>query len=1457
MKTRDEARPASNISRRSFLRLTVGSITLLPTVASVFALPAEAALAEEDDLRAQLVGGTVVYIVNPREVGLVVRDVSVEDGSEDHIAGAFVRITSRANGAVLEGTTDDEGNVRFDITELAEDEGKQLTLPRYGFYGTVEVSAPGYREFRATLIRIDGGTTMAIPTQPREAGIPYPMSTSFDEWDVLYTGGDDATFVSSTGNDGTHDIALSLRDCPGGAGVTAALFCDGARVAEASGTADAAGAAELSFSDTFLKSDSSVALPTGEDHEYTVQYRVGSTTYEVPIKLDVCEAAPDAQTPQLQKDLMLTPFVSDVFKLGFSFPKGWPLIGGDKVRLWEPQFPIWGSFDPFGFIRLRLTSPEFGYAKVYGKPDKSGWQRVPRNSVKKQFQDAWNGMVEQSMDTFDSMTRLNDEGKRDTFRQTKFSSKFTLMVQLEALAMATWDWGGGESRGRAQLGIRAGANYSLTETFWAGPIPVIVRFGIGLNVAAAGMIGFVGEHVWNPLSWRWDYSSVGFDLSICFPPTLSVGVGIAGVASISARGAVSLTFNVHVGPIPEGEGSEGKENPRVRFGYVVGLHVDAEVLFFTYTHKITGADEPDYYDSWAPPKKVEASAEDPTLLLVPEALVAEGEEEGLPLNKLEDGPTDSVNQGKIITESSLEALAEFAIATDGLKAAAVEEMKPYVLVTADDPDTPVAQLFMLEREAETLAAQAEPAPTLLLKPAGGQGVTPGLLGAGEQITRLETQESVLTPVGDHDYVEIPSQAPGVLRLGLEQGFRPTTDIRLAENILASSRMRPFTVGDSDYIARIGVVLVAGNARTRVICEKVGGGDRRVIDFASGYRGDDCFDYDFDIAATTVGGKEVVNLVVISGTRPAGDKTSLVQAANETFFSFVSCSDWFGTRSFAGVTVIGTAVDPFGSDSKFPFRNYSCPRLVQVKGSKDGVEYGQATVAVLVRASRFEDDIMGTDPDLTKAAASFVFFADGDQALDVTSMNQMRRLATEVVDPSIMDIALSGRADGHQLLELKGAESTHYVLLETDPCRYVVGGRAIPWLEGTQLIDLGEYAGRVSRLIPMESGSYFLTCVDGMLKRADIVAGEGTPALTFTDFGGAELNMNDFGVLEGGDVLYWAASRENGGYIYEDDGPRLRDEDGGLNLIMGARVSGGKLSKAFTLCEVGHEISRIRHYGNSNDHMSFISSRTVDLETGKGEQWFTSVPWVRCANLLEAQPFDTLLARGDHLPFYVAIRNDGNCYLSGVELTVAETDGAVIGTMRLDFGEDNMVASEWNPLNEDGTLQDVEDDWTLPPGVTARYLASYVAIPEDWEGAKEIEIRVTAAYGATVLTAEGLVAQAETASIEYLPDQSVTMFLRPPTGLLMSDGSSKAELTRADIRIVDSSKPTPAPVVPGGAKDGGSKGDTNKGTAGKTTTLPKTGDATDTLAKAAALGAVGGLAAFAASAALRSREEDPS
>lgn len=68
-------------------------------------------------------------------------------------------------------------------------------------------------------------------------------------------------------------------------------------------------------------------------------------------------APQDAQDQQVKKDLTLSPFSDEGMFLGITVPEGFPIIGGDKFKLWEPNWPVTVAFDPFGFLRVKGSTP--------------------------------------------------------------------------------------------------------------------------------------------------------------------------------------------------------------------------------------------------------------------------------------------------------------------------------------------------------------------------------------------------------------------------------------------------------------------------------------------------------------------------------------------------------------------------------------------------------------------------------------------------------------------------------------------------------------------------------------------------------------------------------------------------------------------------------------------------------------------------------------------------------------------------------------------------------------------------------------------------------------------------------------------------------------------------------------------------------------------------------------------
>ncbi len=1435
------------VSRRDFMKISIGAITLLPTVSSALLLPNQQALAAEQPAGAKLVTGPEIYVVSSKELALTVADVSLPAHSPNLIPGARVRIISRYNGMVLEGTTDEHGGVYFDISNLAEGDGKAKKPAVYAFNATIEVEAEGYRTFKTGLYRVTGGVAMSVPTQPREKDMPYPLSVSFDEWDILYTVDDGAEFVCCTGNDITHTLVLELDNCDRNASVRAGLYANGIEFAGASGRSDGAGRAHLEFKSFFLLAGSNTALPTGGDHPFTMRYTMAGTTYELPITLQVDDAPPEGQTQQVKSDLALTPFGDDGMFLGITVPKGFPIMGGQKLKLWQPEWPVNLAFDPFGFIRIKVSTPDWGYVRDNGKPDPNGWKFHPRKTAKAQYDEAIKLAGDAIADSFGAFA--NGDG---AVRQIGFTQSITFSVAFELIAAGIWSFDDKDSRGRATLQLRAGANYSLTETFWLGPFPVAIRFGIGVCTKFAGEAGFISPSVWSFSKYRWDYGSTGLDLQISVPITLAIGVGVPGIASAMVQGFFSLTFFLHEGPLPKG--FEKLPKCHLRLAGVCVITVDLEMLFFTQSISVWNSDWPDWYNNWK------------------DGDLKPGNFSAMP--DLGSSLKTTFDNAKIISSQSFAQVAEYI--TDGISGMQAQEEKLtlYTLsMQGDDGKVMTQQLYLTQDKARSLSrllapGEAQPATSAdALSDAADSPQAFSLTETnGSTISRWTAELPEAVPTGLCEYVEVPlGEKALVASLGREAGIVPETDICIASNILSASRSKVYSIDGSDWVFRLGVVMVAGEFRTRVIAEEIGTSERRVIDFealdAHFNPHDFLLDYDFDLCSYYVDGRLNVSMVVVSGLREKGDATSFSVAAATTTFSYVCCTDWRGKGGFTGTSVSEEQVDAcgLGMMGEDPYKYYhlfSCPQIVHIEDETNPGGGGKCVVTYLERASETQEGLLSDVLGQVYVGVGVIFFDDNDHTPFITDMVRVIGTLNSLYDVplgSITEASITQRINGWHLLSLTTRSQTYVLFMQTLAReRSMPDGSAVPRIKNLMLAHIpGD--SPIDRLVHVPGQDYFLTCSNGKLKKLSLQVSDDSPALVMEDFGGEELNIGDFGVLSTGDVLYWPAFRE-GGHTYQFSGndEAALDDDDDLNLIMGARIRSGKMCKPFVIGEVRHAIHRLRSLSDRGDRLSFISSTTLVSADGKGEQWYTAIPWVRCANLLGASPRSYQLAPGDQLPFMVMIRNDGNCYLSGVTLDVREAGKDSIGTINLVFSKDTLLESEWNPRTESGELANVEDDYALAPGMTSLYYAEHVLIPETWEGSKELEISV---IGVRAVNSNGLLAQPEDSSIEYLPDQAAQASLSITSSEFTLGASDSYQ--QADVKVLGSKSQ-------GDDKNNGSdrksasdsknaSGPNGSGRPGGT--LPKMGD--DALGSLAGMLALGGasLVAYGSRKAQAERERD--
>ena len=1426
----NESTPA--VTRRSFINIAVGSLVTLPAVAGGFLVPTGplAAYAEEADATTDDEVKARVVVVTPYQVGFVLHDVTkTPDAAGYTVQGATIKVTSRYNKKSMQNVTDKDGIRVFDITELAEDDDKKENPPKYGFNGRIEITAPGYRDVIIPLVRVEGGKGLKVPTQPLEEGVPYPRSISFDEWDVLYTKNE---FISSTdeGYEAKHDFEVQLGNVPDGNVQVDLLEKNGNKVIASGSATASSGSAKVTITQEFLWAAKSNTYCLKPDTSYIVRYQVGGKTYTVPTQISICEADADDTNPTISGDLKLSPFNDlSTFETGMHFPKDIPLIGGDSVTPWVPTWPVNVAFDPFGYFCISYTTPKWGYKNDSGSDDPAGWKRFPRKTAEEQF-NRFSNEIQQRMDKLAENAELKPRVK-----QMQLISVFTFGFSFSFMAAARYAYGSTgvrQWRGNANASVTCAADYSLSEQFTVGFVPILLQLNIHAAITVGGGFGFVSPKAFSMDKYRWDYTSTGLTIRFVVAPSLSVGVGIKGVCSVSLRGAFSLTIFIGVNPLPKDHGSNIK-NPHVIVGISATISVVIQLLLYTKNIKITGYEEPNLYNSWHnAPALAEAA---------------------------QDGPAnlhDLVNDMKIVAGASLAARAEFTSEGFGVPSNGVASRPTAFLkgerrvLSTNGLDYGVVVYHRVTRE-DAIA---------LLGPTNA--ALDGKSSREEQLAlRKVWKDSGLVPVwesgddglatwsgtllGDARDYAFGRPAFGVSALGALGGVHVTSDIKIAGNVLSDSRSKIVSVWGKPFVLRLVSVLVGSEARTRVAAQQIDEsgattGSIYMLDFDAGAGiapRDELFDYDFDVVATQeTDGKgnkrHDLHLLVFSGLRESGDDTTFMDAsldhlASYVRWSFLSPDDLRAQSvSWTGVDPddVHAAVDP--SDPEDWYHMYSCPQVRLIQDDS-----GSAVVlSYLDRAGKEESDVFGESPDSTRVGVG-MFFCSTDWEfgkLAIPDLADLRSVIGEFGDLTVSEMTCSDRPKGgYHTVMLRGTQHAHYLIVNTKAVAdtvsieaEAVGSEAVEEqptaaqtaeAQGTEataartqgtdtqsaetlaVAPLGEEANALNeqtetqptgaqdaapqaheaqavvplgvvaeaagmagaepttvvatateaygnsptdsavvplgieaaepasepeldpdrtapieeasdaqaatvdaeattmgvpgfgdirrvddsvfagnermQLIAVPNDSYFLTSAvpsggdASLLMKAEWEVGDAV-SLGLNEFGPKGFSISKFCVHPTGRFIYWPATRDGKGpFEYDKDGNSSQNDENTYNL-MACRLRNGKFSDPFVLAQVDHPMDTITVLEDEVSGMSMVSTHVVDAETGEGDVYFTVIEHAVCASIASADAVMPIVAPGDEVSFFVAVRNDGNTYITGLSVSVQD-----MGSQQLTFNKD--------------------------------------------------------------------------------------------------------------------------------------------------------------------------------------------
>ena len=154
----------------------------------------------------------------------------------------------------------------------------------------------------------------------------------------------------------------------------------------------------------------------------------------------------------------------------------------------------------------------------------------------------------------------------------------------------------------------ATVNFTLTENFFAGPIPVLITFAIdanfvaSLNAACYSTKKSDNESLLDAVvdldRWKWDYMNAGFTMTFNLTPSLSVGVGIRGVASISVKGAITLTLFFGVMSTQAEKDHPDLPIPHRTAGWGAKITLVLHLFLFTKTFMLKDFKFKNFYDNW-------------------------------------------------------------------------------------------------------------------------------------------------------------------------------------------------------------------------------------------------------------------------------------------------------------------------------------------------------------------------------------------------------------------------------------------------------------------------------------------------------------------------------------------------------------------------------------------------------------------------------------------------------------------------------------------------------------------------------------------------------------------------------------------------------------------------------------------------------------------------------------------
>ena len=627
------------------------------------------------------------------------------------------------------------------------------------------------------------------------------------------------------------------------------------------------------------------------------------------------------------------------------------------------------------------------------------------------------------------------------------------------------------------------------------------------------------------------------------------------------------------------------------------------------------------------------------------------------------------------------------------------------------------------------------------------------------------------------------------------GLKPKADEILVKNTFGDPRFKTLKLFGDTYLFRIASVDVKNGdktvSRTRVVIQKLtseGKTDRQfVLDYAVKYSLDysgngktpdriDYYDYDFDVTATPwiqSANPEVIDVhfFIISGRRANGNETKMGEAACDQVFTHALWRFTKGDKELKLFYAYSNRVNDkrYTSTAKTcAYHNFSCPHIEFVEDTwlekvpieeRGNIARG-CVMTFLDRGSSTPEGVLKKDDPSTSVGLG-LFFVNTDilhhtfytvdtKDLVSTTVDDMTIFEMISLPPVKVPSVGKGQSSNLHVILMRGHEKVYYYVLHTSIAGVYTGAvnqddRFTPALKTIRPLKVAykNTEGKdvePKRLVAWPGHTELLASVDSKLMKATIKDATGqNPYLTYEECGPSSFSIAAFGTDTTGNFIYWPTTSEGTpGYDYSE---AAQDSDKAKPLpdvkryqVMSCKCRNDKFTNPFVFAEVEHDMDSLIVVGTSaNDAMTFVSSELTDRKNGKADLWYTSMPNVKCANVIGVECLSGVGFPGEACDFNVTVRNDGNTFLAGFTAVLREKGSKdVADRAKVVPSKDNLVESCFNPKDDKGNLQNVEEDYALAPGASAVYHVR-LTIPKGWGGEKRVSITAEEAVVAPVKT----------------------------------------------------------------------------------------------------------------------------